>query len=169
MPTPSSAAEKEKQPAPLTPIPALIKAAQPRAAAPLKTARVVEESIAVSEDGLLSFKLKTNNYPANGFVEVALESGTVFEVGSGDFTDPKFRHWQSNAVKVQQNNTAQFMFPLRGLQGGYVRIRIPKHEEPGVAPAILTFPIQGAIKPCGRGTGAGPCRVLHGYQGAGRS
>ena len=164
----AATSDKEKPVPPLTPNPALIKAAQPKAAVPLKTARVVEESIAVSDDGLLSFKVKTNNFPAKSFADVTLESGTVFEVDSGSFTDPKFRHWQSNSAKVV-NQTAEFMFSLRGLQDGYVRIRIPKHEEPGAAPTILTFPVQGAIKACGRGTSAGPCRILHGYQGAGRS
>jgi|CXWL01.1.fsa_nt_gi hypothetical protein len=165
--------DKESPIPPLTPNPALIKAAQPQAAArPQKTARVVEESIAISSDGLLSFKIKTNNFPVNSFVEAVLESGTVLEVGSGDYTDPKFRHWKSNALKVQANNTVQFMFPLNGLQDGYVRIRIPKYEEPGVAPSILTFPIQRnmqrVVEPCGRGTGGGACKVLHGYGGAGR-
>ena len=112
-------------------------------------------------DKTIAFSAMTQGFREGEQINALVESGTVIE-SNGSFSDPKFKRFAEPFARVQADRTAHFFFTIANIQDGYLRISFPGQQAPGDPPSILTLGVNGNVTPCD------PCRVLHGYGGAGR-
>lgn len=112
------------------------------------TSEVVRKSIAISDDGILSFAVKTS-LPKGEAINVKLETALLkMDASNTNFDDFRFETWKDKSGTVGRGNLATFAVPVGRIRGpAYLRI-IPQYFSGKNPPVVTSFWPSGPYKPC---------------------